>query len=127
MASNAEKPTTWSALAQLLLFILPERGTMKRGKILRDSRTGPGLLMIEGRQYSFSMEGVWKSQVPPKPGLAVDVKLDRVGQILAITGVSESQLATEQAGRSMDKVEAVGLKIFRKIAAKCGMRDLTRR
>jgi hypothetical protein len=54
---------------------------MKRGKILRDPRTGPGLLMIEGRQYSFSMEGVWKSEVPPKPGLAVDVKLDRAGQI----------------------------------------------
>jgi hypothetical protein len=50
---------------------------MKRGKILRDPRAGPGLLMIEGRQYWFSMEGVWKSEVPPKPGLAVDVKLDR--------------------------------------------------
>jgi hypothetical protein len=91
---------------------------MKRGKILRDPRAGPGLLMIEGRQYSFSMESVWKSEVPPKPGLAVDVKFDRAGQILAITGVSESQLANEQAGRSMDKVDVVGLKILRKIAAK---------
>ena len=129
MASNAEKPTTLSALAQLLLFslILPERGTMKRGKILRDPRTGPGLLMIEGRQYWFSMEGVWKSEVPPKPGLAVDVKLDRAGQILAITAVFESQLANEQAERSVDKAEAAGLKIFRKIAAKMWMRDLTRR
>lgn len=93
---------------------LPERGTMKRGKILRDPRAGPGLLMIEGRQYWFSMEGVWKSEVPPKPGLAVDVKLDRAGQILAITAVSESQLAKEQAERSVDKAEAAGLKIFRK-------------
>ena len=62
--------------------------------------------------------------MPPKPGLAVDVKLDRAGQILAITGVSESQLANEQAERSMDKVEAAWLQIFRKIVAKCGMRDL---
>src|ERR1700741_287982 len=76
---------------------LPEKGTMKRGKILRDPRTGPGLLMIDGQQYSFSMEGVWKSEVPPKPGLPVDVKLDRAGQILAIAGVSEPQLANEQA------------------------------
>lgn len=100
---------------------------MKRGKILRDPRAGPGLLMIEGRQYWFSMEGVWKSEVPPKPGLAVEVKLDRTGQILAITAVSESQLAKEQAERSMDKAKAAWLKIFRKIAAKCGMPDLTRR
>jgi hypothetical protein len=106
---------------------LPERGTMKRGKILRDPRGGPGLLMIEGQQYWFSMAGIWKSEVPPKPGLAVDVKLDRAGQILAITAVSESQLAKEQPERSMDEVEAAWLKIFRKIAAKCRMPDLTRR
>src|ERR1700730_8719823 len=108
---------------------LPERGMKKRGKVLRDPRTGPGLsgpdrtlpglLMIEGRQYWFSLEGVWKSEIPPKPGLAVDVKLDRAGQILAIAVVSESQLAKEQAERSMGKAEAAGLKIFRKIAAKC--------
>jgi len=33
----------------------------------------------------------------------------------------------EQAERSVDKAEAAGLKIFRKIAAKCGIPDLTRR
>lgn len=44
------------------------------------------------------MEGVWKSEVPPKPGLAVDVKLDRAGQILAITAMSESQLAQRTSG-----------------------------
>jgi len=53
------------------------------------------------------MEGVWKSEVPPKPGLAVDVKLDRAGQILAITAMSESQLAQRTSG-PMDKAEARG-------------------
>src|SRR6266481_8693844 len=72
---------------------LPERGMKKRGKVLRDPHTGPGLLMIEGRQYWFCLEGVWKSQMPPTPGLAVDVKLDHARQIIAITAVSESQLA----------------------------------
>jgi hypothetical protein len=99
----------------------------KRGKVLRDPRTGPGLLMIEGRQYWFGLEGVWKSEAPPKLGLAVDVKLDRAGQILAITAVSESQLAQEQAERSVDTAEAAGVKILRKIAAKCGMPNLLRR
>jgi hypothetical protein len=99
----------------------------KRGKILRDPRTGPGLLMIEGRQYWFYREGVWKSGIPPKPGLAVDVKFDRVGQILAITAVSESQLADEQAERAGDAGKAAGANILRKIAAKCGMPNLLRR
>ena len=98
----------------------------KRGKVLRDPRTGPGLLMIEGRQYWFSLDGVWKSEITPKPGLAVDVKLDHAGQILAINAVSESQLAEEQAERSVDTAKMTGVKILRKIAAKCGMPNLLR-
>jgi len=94
---------------------------------LRDPRTGPGLLMIEGRQHWFSLEGVWKSEIPPKPGLAVDVKLDQAGRILAINALSESQLAEEQSERSADTAKATGVKILRKIAAKCGMPNLLRR
>ena len=94
---------------------------------MRDPRTGPGLLMIEGRQYWFPLEGVWKSQVPPTPGLAVDVKLDQARQIIAITAVSESQLAEEQAERSVGTAKAVGVRILRKIADKCGMPNLLRR
>jgi hypothetical protein len=98
----------------------------KRGKILRDPSTGPGLVMIEGRQYWYGLEGVWKSEVRPKPGQAVDVKFDRAGQILAITAVSESQLADERANRSVDAARA-GMKILRKLVAKCGIRDRLRR
>lgn len=99
----------------------------KRGKILRDTGTGPGLLMIEGRQYWFHLEGVWKSEVPPTPGLAVDVNLDRVGRILAITAASESQLRAQQTERSVATAKAMGVNILRKIAAKCGMPGLLRR
>ena len=49
----------------------------KRGKILRDANAGPGLLMVEGQQYPFSLEGVWKSEVPPRPGLPVENSLVR--------------------------------------------------
>ncbi len=93
---------------------------------MRDPRTGLGLLMIEGRQYRFSFEGVWKSEASPKPGLAVVVKLDRAGQILAITAVSESRLE-EETERSLGTAKAAGTKILRRIAAKCGMSSLLRR
>ena len=69
----------------------------KRGKVLRDPHAGPGLLMVEGRQYQFLLEPVWRSEGPPKPGLPVEVDFGQSGQILSITVVPESQLAQEQA------------------------------
>jgi hypothetical protein len=69
----------------------------KRGKVLRDTTSGPGLLMMEGQQCRFSLEGVWRSETAPKPGLVVDVELDPRGKILGITVVPDSQLAREQA------------------------------
>ena len=53
----------------------------KRGKVLRDPHAGPGLLMVEGQQYQFLLEGVWKSDVPPTPGLVVDLEFDSQGKI----------------------------------------------
>jgi hypothetical protein len=98
----------------------------KQGKILRDPRTGPGLLIIEGRQYWFSLEGIWQSELPPKPGLSVDVKLDQAGKIVAITA-SESQFADRQSERPPQTAKTLGVNILRKLAAKCGMRNLLQR
>jgi len=90
----------------------------KRGKILRDPRLGPGLLMIEGRQHRFCLGGVWKSELDPIPGLTVDVKLDRHGQILAVSATSESRLTQQQARQSVDTALTVGVRVLRKIVAK---------
>jgi hypothetical protein len=70
---------------------------IKRGKVLRDKNSGPGLLIMEGQQYRFSFDYVWKSEAPPKPGLVVDVELDASGKVHGITVVPDSQLAKEQA------------------------------
>jgi len=75
----------------------------KRGKVLRDPYAGPGLLMIEGQQYRFFLDGIWKSQSPPKPGVVVDVDLDRNFEIVAITAVSETQLEQEQQEAAREK------------------------
>jgi hypothetical protein len=74
---------------------------IKRGRVLRDPGTGSGLLMVEGQQYKFALEGVWKSDLPPKPGLVVDVELDARGKVQGITAVSDSQLAKEQAAAAL--------------------------
>jgi hypothetical protein len=67
----------------------------KRGKVLRDPLAGPGLLIAEGRQYQFVLEGTWKSDIPPKPGLVVDIELDAQGRLAGITAVPDLQLAQE--------------------------------
>src|SRR6266700_5569298 len=69
----------------------------KRGKVLRDPLAGPGLLMVEGQQYPFVLDGIWRSAVPASAGLAVDVDFDSQGSIRGITAVPDSQLAKEQA------------------------------
>jgi hypothetical protein len=99
----------------------------KRGKIVRNPCTGPGLLMIEGRQYLFCLEDVWKSEVSPAPGLTVEVELDWDGKIVVMSPVSESQPTHEQAQQSVDASRRTGLKILRTIAARCGLPNPWRR
>jgi hypothetical protein len=92
----------------------------KRGKVLRDPYAGPGLLMVEGRQYPFSLEPVWKSDGPPKPGLPVDIDFGQSGQILAITVVPESELAKEKAAAAAAGQRS-GASLLNKLAARFGV------
>lgn len=64
----------------------------KRGKVLRDPRIGPGLLIVEGQQFLFSMPGAWRSELPPGPGMSVEMEFGSAGEILAIRPVSEPQI-----------------------------------
>jgi len=82
----------------------------KRGRILREPGSAPGLLMVEGRQFRFAHDNRWKSTVAPKPGLVVDIDLDQDSQILAIAAIPDSQLAEEQA-------KSAGRKAVRKARA----------
>jgi len=73
--------------------------------------------MIEGQQYRFSLEGSWKSQSLPKPGVVVDVDLDRSFEIVGITPVSESQLAKEQAEAARKNGQASFAKLIPRFGA----------
>ena len=96
----------------------------KRGKVLRDTNAGPGLLMVEGQQYQFRLEGVWKSEVTPKPGQVVEVEFDSNGQTAAITVVPDAQLAKEQADAALKVAKEKGGEIFGQVVAKVGMPNL---
>ena len=96
----------------------------KRGKILRDASTGPGLLMAEGQQYSFPLEGVWQSETPPRPGLVVDLDLGEDGIVKAVTAVPESQIAKEQAEQALAAARAKGGALASSAVARFGMPTL---
>src|SRR5262252_8975295 len=87
-------------------FLVHHKGgaMAKRGRVLRDPRLGPGLLMVEGRQYPFLMEGLWRSEVPARPGLAVNVDFDAHGNLNAITAVPECQVDSKVAAGAMSSV-----------------------
>jgi hypothetical protein len=61
----------------------------KRGTIVRDTRFGPGLVVVEGRQYAFPLERIWKSEVPPRAGLAVEVEFDVRGHISGLSALPQ--------------------------------------
>jgi hypothetical protein len=67
----------------------------KRGRVLREPYAGPGLVMVEGRQYPL-VEDLWRSEVRARPGLAVDVDFDPSGNLRSITAIPESQMHGEQ-------------------------------
>ncbi len=69
----------------------------KRGKVLRDTSAGPGLLAVDGNQHRFSLEGIWKSSEPQKTGMQVLVEFAPDLTILSVIPIPESQIAKEQA------------------------------
>jgi hypothetical protein len=76
----------------------------KRGRILRDTNIGPGLLTVDGTQYTFLLEGMWKSEVPPRAGMSVDVLFDQTGTPEGVYAVSETQIAKEQAQKTFSGI-----------------------
>ncbi len=98
----------------------------KRGRVLRDTNIGPGLLTVEGKQYSFRLEGMWRSEVPPRLGMTVDVNFDGDGAPAEVFAVSESQIAKEHAQRAFDGALRHGGAVRGAIGASVGG-DLKRR
>ncbi len=67
-----------------------------RGTIIKVPDATPGLLLLGGRQYSFTLEGVWRSAVAPATNQSVTVELDGAGMLRSITVVDPQQIAKEK-------------------------------
>jgi hypothetical protein len=78
-----------------------------RSTIIKVPDASPGLLIVNGRQRSFTLERVWRSPVSPAPNMTVDVDLDASGAIAGITAVDSRRLAAErldEIGRQLGRL-----------------------
>jgi hypothetical protein len=70
-----------------------------RGTIIKTPDSSPGLLVVDGQQKTFTLEGVWKSSAAPAVNMAVDIELDGAGLITGLTAVDPQQAAREKLER----------------------------
>ena len=91
-----------------------------RGKVLREPDGGPGLLMIDGQQFRFWLSG-WHSEIAPRPGLAVDVELNRQLEVVRVTAIPEAhekELAQTPASQSTQEPERRRFRLLARILAR---------
>jgi hypothetical protein len=65
--------------------------TQLRGTIIKTPDASPGLLMVNGRQKPFVIEGMWKSPVAPAVNMTVDAEFDSAGSIQSLAVVDPQQ------------------------------------
>lgn len=91
-----------------------------KGRVLRDTTHGEGLMSVEGNQYTFRLEGMWKSDMAPKVNMQVEVDFDDAGSVVAVRGVDPAAAAREQAAQMAAKASETTKKLAAELQAKGG-------
>lgn len=92
--------------------------TIRRGRILRDTSAGEGLVFVDGAQHTFRLEGMWKSEHAPKVNMPVDVEFDDQGRVVALRSISGQTVAGEQAAQALGAAQDTAKKIAAEFQAK---------
>src|SRR5690349_11452942 len=83
--------------------------TIKRGRVLRDTSSGEGLVFVDGQQYPFKLEGMWRSEFAPKVNMTVDAEFDDSGKLVGlrtVAGGAQASEALDAAGAAAKKMAA---------------------
>jgi hypothetical protein len=67
-----------------------------RGTVIKVPDATPGLLIVNGQQLPFALEGRWRSPVAPAVNMSVDVELDTAGAVASVSVVDAQQVARER-------------------------------
>ena len=73
-----------------------------RGTLIKVPDATPGLVMVNGRQCPFVLEGIWRIPAAPTPGMTVEAALDAQGNIVGLTPVDAARVALEQGQQVAD-------------------------
>jgi hypothetical protein len=92
--------------------------TTKRGRILRDTSMGEGLIFVDGQQYPFRLESIWKSEFAPKVNAAIDAEFDDQGRLIAVRAASNQAVAGEQAAQALGAAQDAAKKLAADFQAK---------
>ena len=76
-----------------------------RGRILRDTNNGNGVIVADGKQYELILEKNWDSDAAPKVGMVVEIELSEQNQLSAAWPVDEAELAKEQASLILNETK----------------------
>jgi hypothetical protein len=87
-----------------------------RGRILRDTSNGVGLVSAAGEQYEFKLEGVWKSDIAPKQNMVVEFELDDSRHIVSIQKIGDADLFKEGANKLIDLVKENGFVAIKNVS-----------
>lgn len=79
-----------------------------KGTIIKTPDSTPGLLVVDGQQKSFALEGIWKSEVAPAVNMAVDIECDGAGLITGLTAVDAQKEAREKLEKIGDEAQKRG-------------------
>lgn len=93
---------------------------MPRGKIMRDTNAGPGIVFVNGEQKEFRLEQHWTSAVPPKVGATVEVQFNEQGELNSLALVDDTELAKEQAQKAAEAAASFAQKHGRSLVTKVG-------
>jgi len=91
-----------------------------RGKILRDTQAGPGLLAVDGNKIPFTLEDHWSGSTPPQTGGTVDIGFDEGGQLRTVHPVGVGKEELEIAGELARQALGKGAPVLRASVQKIG-------
>jgi hypothetical protein len=90
----------------------------RRGRVLRDTAVGDGLVFVDGDTYPFQLERLWRSEIAPRVNMAVDVEFGPDARIQSIRAVPGAQLFGDQTAHALDAAQSAA----RKMAAELNQR-----
>jgi len=90
-------------------------GSIRRGRILRDTAVSDGLVFVDGKQYPFRLEGTWKSEFAPKVNMLVDAEFDDQGQLVAVRTASAEAVAAARTAQACNVAKATTRTIARDV------------